>query len=122
MNCFNHPQTSAIGICKACSKGLCIECATDLGHGLACRNKHESMVETYNEIIMKNAKVYSSAPKNIYLAPAFYLFMGLAFSGFALNSAQGMHSLGFVLGVGFIVFGIVSYVKAKALFSDKPTT
>jgi len=36
MNCFYHPQVSAVGICKYCQKGLCTECAVDLGHGMGC--------------------------------------------------------------------------------------
>jgi hypothetical protein len=43
MNCFNHPDVPAVGICKACQKGLCMECAIDLGHGIACRNHREEV-------------------------------------------------------------------------------
>lgn len=27
MNCFYHPKKSAVGICKHCQRGLCIDCA-----------------------------------------------------------------------------------------------
>ncbi|HCU25594.1 MAG TPA: hypothetical protein DF383_11315 [Deltaproteobacteria bacterium] len=37
MHCFHHQDHEAIGICKACGKGLCQECTVDLGHGLACK-------------------------------------------------------------------------------------
>ena len=47
MNCFNHPGVPAVGICKACQKGLCMECAVDLGHGIACKN-HREEVERLN--------------------------------------------------------------------------
>ena len=116
MNCFNHPGKPAVGTCKACSKGLCGECATDLGHGLACKNTHETEVENLNMIITKNVKVYSSAPKNTMLAPLFYLFMGLVFAGYGYNSKGGVTDLPFVLGIGFIVFGIVVLVRNRALF------
>lgn len=36
MNCYRHPSRPAIGSCKACSKGLCLECAHDTKNGLAC--------------------------------------------------------------------------------------
>jgi len=42
MNCFYHPNQEAIGTCKSCGKGLCAACATDLGKGLACRNRCEA--------------------------------------------------------------------------------
>ena len=116
MNCFNHPGTPAIGTCKACSKGLCKECATDLGHGLACKDTHEGEVNDLNMIISKNVKVFSAAPKNTLLAPLFYLFMGLVFAGFGYTSKGGVTDLPFILGIGFIVFGVVVFVRNRALF------
>ena len=122
MNCFNHPGSPAIGTCKACSRGLCTECAVDLEHGLACKNKHEAMVESYNTIITKNAQVYSAAPKNVLIAPLFYLFMGIVFAGFGLTTRRGVTDLPFILGVGFIVFAIVVFVRNRAIFRDTKRT
>ena len=51
MHCFNHPDRTAIGSCKGCCKGLCMECTADLGHGLACKGQHEEMVEIHNTIV-----------------------------------------------------------------------
>lgn len=116
MNCFNHSDKSAIGSCKFCSKGLCLDCATDLGHGLACKNKHETQVENINMLISKNTQVYASAPKNALIAPIFYLFMGLVFAGFGYFSKGGMTDLPFVLGIGFIAFGVVVFIRNKKLY------
>jgi len=121
MNCFNHIDKSAVGTCKACSKGLCIDCVTDLGHGLACKNSHEEIVETHNTIINSNAKVYSNANKNMMIAPIFYLFMGLVFAGFGLVSRQGFTSLTFILGIGFIAFGLICFVRNRATFNSSGT-
>jgi len=41
VRCYNHPERDAVGSCKSCCKGLCTECAVDLGHGLSCRGEHE---------------------------------------------------------------------------------
>ncbi len=116
MHCYNHHDREAVGTCKACHKGLCPDCANDLGHGLACKGKHESLVETYNMIIDRNAKVYGAAPKNMYLAPLFYLFMGLVFAWFGYTSKQGLSSLTFILGVGFVIFGVTVFIKNKQIF------
>lgn len=35
MRCLNHRDREAVGTCKACSKGLCAECAVDLADGRA---------------------------------------------------------------------------------------
>ena len=116
MHCFNHSDRLAIGICKCCSKGLCIDCATDLEHGLACKNKHEQQVEAMNMIIKKNAEMYAAAPKNVLIAPFFYLFMGLVFAGFGYQTRDGLTSLPFVMGFGFIVFAVVIFIRNRALF------
>lgn len=119
MNCYNHPNNISVGLCKVCNKGLCPECLTDLGHGLACKNKHESDAEDYKFIMDKSIKIYKAAPKNNIIMPVFYLFMGLVFAGFGYFSRGGIASLPFILGVGFIVFSIIIFISNKAIFNKK---
>ncbi len=118
MKCFNHPEVPAIGICKACSKGLCSDCVTDLGHGLACKGIHEERVEALELIISQSAKAYSDAPKNMFLLPAFLVFMGLIFVGFALFEGEKISSFPVVMGVGFVFFGLVFFVRNRKIFSN----
>ena len=54
MQCFNHNDRSAVGHCKVCGKGLCVECAADLGHSLACKDTHETMAHNINIVLKKN--------------------------------------------------------------------
>ncbi len=42
MQCSYHPDRLAVGACKSCGKGLCAECAVDLGDAFACRGRCES--------------------------------------------------------------------------------
>lgn len=116
MHCFNHPQQAAIGICKGCHKGLCNDCAIDLGHGLACKGEHEDMVNTYHAIVDTSANIYSAAPKNAWLAPIFLVLMGSVFAVFGLLSKQGFASLGFVMGCGFALFGAVLLLRTRRLY------
>ena len=44
MKCFEHPEVDAVGICTACDRGLCAECATDMERGLACKDRCEHEV------------------------------------------------------------------------------
>ena len=120
MHCFNHPQTAAIGTCKCCNRGLCTDSASDLGHGLACRDRHEAQVEAMNMIIEKNARIYAAAPKNILIGPVFFLLLGLLFAGFGYFRAGGITQLPFLMGLAFIIFAIVSYVRSRALFREEP--
>lgn len=50
MKCFYHPDREAVGICSACSKGLCAGCATDMGRGLACRDRCEPEVRRLRDL------------------------------------------------------------------------
>ncbi len=119
MNCFYHPDTAAIGICKACQKGLCSQCANDLDHGLACKDKHETEVEHLHMMTEKNIKIYASAPKNILIAPLFFIFMGLVYAGYGYFSGWGITDIGVVLGMGFALFGIIIFVRNRAIFGKK---
>lgn len=76
-------------------------------------------METYNVIITKNAQVYSAAPKNVLVMPIFYLFMGVVFAAFGA-SRRGITDVTVILGVGFIVFGVVLFVRSRATFRDGP--
>jgi Flp pilus assembly pilin Flp len=38
MNCYVHPDISAVGTCSACGKGVCAECATMVGGKLYCKD------------------------------------------------------------------------------------
>ncbi len=119
MRCFNHGDREAVGSCKACHKGLCHECATDMGHGLACKATHEAMVETYNSIIQKNARLYGAATKGRFGAPLFYAFMGVVFGGYGLFARDHVETLLVILGGGFIAFSLFCYLQGKKVFGQK---
>jgi hypothetical protein len=42
MKCYYHPQVDAVAICKHCHKGLCPECAVDVGGGVACKTSSDN--------------------------------------------------------------------------------
>jgi len=119
MNCFNHPDIPAIGICKACSKGLCLECATDLDHGLACKNKHEESVNTINSILSKNARITSTARKSTLIGPSFLLFMGLVLIGSGLFARSSVQWEPVLIGSGFVVFSVVTFFYNRAMWGSK---
>ncbi|HEY4221080.1 MAG TPA: hypothetical protein VGO62_07050 [Myxococcota bacterium] len=39
-----HSDADAVGVCRACGKGLCHACAVDMGSGLACASSCEVAV------------------------------------------------------------------------------
>jgi hypothetical protein len=60
MRCYYHRDQEAVGVCKSCGRGLCAECAADIGKGLACRSRCEedarAIVQVVNRSIRLGAK------------------------------------------------------------------
>ena len=48
MICFYHAESPAVGICKACCRGLCATCAAEVNGGLACRDRCEAPATASN--------------------------------------------------------------------------
>ena len=64
MNCFYHPDSPAIGLCKYCQRGLCSECAAIVDDVVACKSRHEDEVRQLGQLAARNlfqAKRVSSA-------------------------------------------------------------
>lgn len=116
MNCFYHPDKPAVGICKSCSKGLCIDCAADLDHGIACKGKHEQQVEDIKVIVEGNARAYKAAPKTSKTAPLFSFLMGSVFALFGYFKGGGFYNMSFMLGCIFIAFAIYNFVRSFELY------
>lgn len=115
MRCYNHADRESVGSCKACCKGLCAECAVDLGFALSCHGPHEQRNAEIEELISRNASVQRAAGRAKYAAPVFYLFMGLIFTGYGLLSSREM-SFVVLLGIGFLAFGIYALVANLRAF------
>jgi len=123
MNCFNHPDKSAVGICKSCCKGLCADCLTALPDGLACRNACESRVALINQIIDNNQKVISAANVQVRSSGLFILLLGLMFCLFGflpllISGNTGTLFLG-IIGLFFATYGIIRMTKKSQYY---PTT
>lgn len=115
MNCFNHPDQPAVGICKSCGKGLCAGCAATLPNGLACRSACEERVTLINQIIDNNQRVIFAANAQIRSAGLFILLLGAIFClvGFLPLLISGDRTMLFmaVLGLCFAAFGIARLMK-----------
>ena len=66
MRCFYHQDKEAVGTCKSCGKGVCAECAIDLGKGLACRGRCEESTRAIIELVDRNIRL-SAGPANAQL-------------------------------------------------------
>ncbi len=112
MKCFNHQSKEAVAICKNCSKGLCMECAVDVGNGIACKGVCENEVVALNKVMQQSKDAYVNA-KKIYSQYSIWLILvGL---GFIISSLFLSRIAGFLIFMGllFLVGAIFSYSASK---------
>ena len=119
MRCFRHFESYAIGSCKVCNKGLCIDCAADLGHALACKGVHEEAAANYKKLQNAQSRAIFSTPWLNYLFPSVLLFLGMLFIFIGLRSGDGVFSLPFVYGVLSFVYGGVMLIRARKLLGSR---
>jgi hypothetical protein len=126
MHCYYHQDKEAVGSCKSCYKGLCSECAVDVGAGLACRGQCEERVRACNalvdrgiklspqreKILESNRKSLESSRKITSNAAIFNLVTGAVFIGWGLFHLERLLFL-VILGVCFFVYGIIGLYQAR---------
>ena len=97
MNCYNHAETSAVGICKHCSKALCHECMTDTGV-VACRSA---------------CKVDRSNATAHRLCGTVFLLSGFVFA--LRPDGRGSAILLVLMGIAFLLGPLLFFQRAKAI-------
>jgi len=95
VKCFYHSNTDAVGVCKYCQKGICINCIADLDGGIACKGKCESQVLLLSALIKRNAATYERSN--------------------AINKKGAQLFLG--MGIFFLIFGFIEICSSRNLLS-----
>jgi hypothetical protein len=112
MECYRHEGRVAVGCCRSCLKGVCRECAHDVGGGLACRGECEEAAR--GVIAMVSQGVDQRGVQLGMVKSARGLWSGLAFV--ALLVGAGVAVWGFtlpyfreisLLGVPFLILGLL---------------
>ncbi len=128
MNCFTHPETAAVGICKACCKGLCPACAVEMDGAISCGGECETYIEQLNKVIRESSTSSSAAfvvaNRQVRQQGIILIFFGIAFLAFAYlawrDGAGKMPWLFAVFGLLFGVFGVVRLRRSSMYPIDKP--
>lgn len=107
MKCFVHHQSDAVGICKACQKGLCPECAVDLGYGLSCKGACEVKAAEYEKLVKRNLAFTGVQRRFRYAYAGFILLMGTVFTAWGVWYGQPLNFATF-MGILFIAYGLVA--------------
>jgi hypothetical protein len=131
MRCFYHQDREAVGACKSCGKGLCPECAVDLGKGLACRGRCEADVQAViklvdqnvrqmgevQSIMNRNRSVLKQARSTRFATGVLYSVVGVIFTGLGASDMERF-TFAFALGVALLVYGV--FLLARPCQKDKP--
>ena len=114
MNCYYHPEKSAVGSCKHCQRGLCADCAAIIDDVLACKKRHEEQVHQ-QEILTARNLFQSKRVSSAYNRNAiFYGLVGVLFTGFG---AMQYRFLG-LQAVFFIMIGLFLLYAAMANYFE----
>jgi hypothetical protein len=126
MRCFYHHDKEAVGACKSCGKGLCPDCAADVGKGLACRGRCEEDVRAVVALIDRNIKLsgqttslLESGRRTRSGAAIFNLVIGIIFLAWGLNDLDRFSFIA-VLGGCFLAYGLFGLFQARRPNKEKP--
>lgn len=124
MNCYTHNENPAIGICKACGRGVCMSCpnvsatATDLSCSDACAER----VKAYDEINEKAELLYgigrhkNNQPKIPTMTAIMFIF-SLLMLAMALVISDNFLDLAalplYISAIGFFLVGIFSWYRYR---------
>lgn len=119
MNCYQHRDQQAIGLCKHCLKAVCDTCVRDTHTGLACSDACVVEVEALNHMQQRAKRLYSAGSGISLVATMgmlFNTFIGLVFLAFGFYPLADGHTVNWffsVMGAGFLCYGLVAYLKTK---------
>jgi len=116
MNCYYHPNQSAIGICKHCQRGLCNDCVAEVDDSLACKDRHEEQVHALETLTARNL-LQAKRVGSVYRRNAiFYSLVGVLFAGFGLLQIRWLGWQGiFLMAIGLFLLlaATMNYLESR---------
>ncbi|MGV7222033.1 MAG: hypothetical protein ACQ9MH_10940 [Nitrospinales bacterium] len=116
MKCFNHNEIDALGSCKSCHKGLCIECLFDTGNGLACKDSCSAQVDALHELNKCEKIAYKVGTKRSFfpftVLSNYFCSISILSWGIYLIIIGGSFDYPLaIFGGGLLIFSIVAHVQ-----------
>jgi hypothetical protein len=116
MNCFNHPKTQSVLLCKNCLKGLCVECCQQKGQAFACSPSCAKAIEISDELVEFSYKYMQSQGKfsPVSLMGFFFFITGiLCIGNYLWNCLKHNNFNFFLVGIILMMVGATYIVKFK---------
>ena len=96
MKCYQHTDRDAVGICRSCGNGGCVDCFVDLGRGLACQDRCVDDVKRLFKTVTANINIVS-------FHHVFFLIFGVILVAFGWLS--GRFNVSTLLGLLYLLHG-----------------
>ena len=117
MKCYNHPGKDSVAICKSCGKGLCHDCVQESEAGIACRLKScMNSLTDKSEFHARQSDHLKNLKRLNLLGSLFSIGMGILFIYFSTRGYGLVYDFVFLLGIGFIVYGVVAQFVNMIIF------
>jgi len=124
MNCYYHPDKLAVGLCKYCQRGLCLEClalviSTSLNpsdDSLACKNRHEAQVREMNTLMQMNLLQAKRVGSNYIRNTVFYGSIGVLFTVFGASQLKwlGLQAAVYLMiGLALLWAALANYLESR---------
>ncbi|HEX8990061.1 MAG TPA: hypothetical protein VF784_00145 [Anaerolineales bacterium] len=118
VNCFYHPEVSAIGVCKHCGRGLCGQCVAVVDDTLACKDRHEEKVRAVNLLADRSAVQAKRAGAGYVRNAVFYGLVGTLFAVFGAVQLRflGLQAVFFMLiGLFLLYAAVANFLESRKL-------
>jgi hypothetical protein len=120
MKCYYDPTQDAIGVYKNCGRGLSSGHLSDLGNGLACKDRCEGRVKDTISLLDRSISTSSTSDFLIKGSSKASFIFSLFVSGLGIiflfdSFYYGFDVLSSGAGTLFLGFGIFSFIRAKAI-------
>lgn len=124
MKCFYHHERDAVGRCQTCGKGVCPECAVDLGTRTTCHGACEAearktmaIMDRLDRDLSSRKSILARTRTTDIICSLGYLLSGGIFLYFGLREPKT--GIGTALGVFLLVLGVATLLPVLLSLRQK---
>ena len=116
MQCYNHSNNCAIGVCTVCGRGLCGECTASSGSVIVCKNTCSDGQSSSDNLYAKLQKKFAGI---FAITALMYLLNGmiLLIAGFTFRTLLGIYII-IPLGIVFMISALMQYTATKRFMDN----
>ena len=115
MECFQHPGSGSVAVCKTCGKGICRTCAVVTQFSVSCSDSCAKESESIREFFEKLKSMYHMGGTAGFIGGSIF---GILFFVIGVSKSiqlQRLDWVPFVLGVLFFALGFFVSNRFKKL-------